>query len=267
MNFRLSLLLLSVLSCSSCSLFTKKGKWGRDAIWPIKGSRIKDAFIKNAKSPHVWVPLIGAGAVHWAGYDKKISKSQVQEKALYTTPKNTSYWSDQLNKILLYEMYASILLTSSMPEDESLKQWAWSKTKGGLVTNFASSSSKFSRDVLAKFFKRERPNQLDNLSFPSGHSAEAGSRNMLISKNLDHIEMHPYLRTGLNVGNTIMATGTLWARLEGERHYPSDILAGYAVGSFVAGFVWDSLMNLDENESFSVLPMNDQVSVQYGWRF
>jgi PAP2 superfamily len=248
-------------------MFTKKGKWGRDALWPIRGSKIKEAFIKNASSPHVWVPLIGAGAVHWAGYDKKISKSQVQEKAVFTTPKNTSYWSDHLNNILLMEMYASILFTSSMPEDDSLAKWAWAKTKGGFVTNLASSSSRAGRDVLARWFKRERPNKLDNLSFPSGHSAEAGSRNMLISKNLDNTDMNPYLRTGIKIVNTGMASGTLWARLEGERHYPSDILTGYAVGSFIAGFVFDSLMNLDEGEQFSILPMNNQVSVQYGWRF
>lgn len=258
---------MSLLSCTSCSILGKKGKWGRDALWPIRGSKIKEAFIKNATSAHVWVPLVGAGAVHWLGYDKKISKSQVQEKAIYTTPKNTSYWSDEFNKILLYEMYASILLTPSMPEDDSLTKYAASKVKGGLVVNFASSSSRFSRDVLARYFKRERPNKIDSLSFPSGHSAEAGSRNMLISKNLDTMDMNPYLRTGIKVVNTGMASGTLWARLEGERHYPSDILAGYAVGSFVAGFVFDSLMNLEEGESFSVLPVNDQVSVQYGWRF
>lgn len=245
-------------------MFTKKGKWGRDALWPIKGSKIKEAFVKNATSPHVWVPLIGAGAVHWAGYDKKISKSQVQEKAVFTTPKNTSYWSDHLNNILLMEMYASIMFTSSMPEDDSLAKWAWAKTKGGLVTNLASSSSRAGRDVLARWFKRERPNKIDNLSFPSGHSAEAGSRNMLISKNLDNTDMNPYLRTGIKIVNTGMASGTLWARLEGERHYPSDILTGYAVGSFIAGFVFDSLMNLDEGEQFSILPMNNQVSVQYG---
>lgn len=258
---------MSLFSCTSCSLLTKKGKWGRDALWPIRGSRIKDAFVKNAQSPHVWIPLIGAGAVHWAGYDKKISKDAVQQKAIYTTPKNTSYWSDHLNQILLYEMYASILLTPSVPEDDSLTKYAMSKVKGGLVVNFASSSSRYTRDVLAKFFKRERPNQIDNKSFPSGHSAEAGSRNMLISKNLATMDIHPNLKTGIEVVNTGMASATLWARLEGERHYPSDVLAGYAVGSFVAGFVFDSLMNMDEGEQLSVLPMKDQVSLQYGWRF
>lgn len=258
---------MSLLSCTSCSILSKKGRWGKDALWPIKGSRIKDAFVKNATSPHVWIPLVGAGAVHWMGYDKKISKSQVEEKAVFTTPKNTSYWSDRLNQILLYEMYASILFTPSMNEDKSLTQYAISKAKGGFVVNMASSSSHWTRDMLAKYFKRERPNHIDNLSFPSGHSAEAGSRNMLISKNLDTMDMNPYLRTGIKVVNTGMATGTLWARLEGERHYPSDILAGYAVGSFVAGFVFDSLMNLEEGEQFSILPMNDQVTMQYGWRF
>lgn len=252
---------------TSCSVIRKKGQWGKRALWPIKGSRVVGALKTNASSAHVWAPLLAAGAIHWTDNDKKISQWAVKERPVYTTLKNTSYWSDRNNTILLYEMYLSILLTPSMDEDESLTQWAWSKTKGGLVVNQASRSTRYGRDQLAKTFRRQRPNHEDRLSFPSGHSTEASSRNMLVSKNLDAMDINSTLRTGIKAANTTLAAGTLWARLEGQKHYPSDVLVGYALGSFLSGFIYDSLMNFDTGESLAIIPFGDQISARYTIQF
>lgn len=256
-------LFISILLLPSCSIFGKKGQWGRDALWPISGSRIGKAFIKNAKSPHVWIPLAGAGIIHLGGQDRRISKWASEEKNIYHDQENTDLWSDQFNNILLYEMYLTIFLTPSLGEDDSLTHYALNKVKGGLVVNIASQSTRYARDQVAKTVRRQRPNRTDYLSFPSGHATEASSRNMLVSKNLDSMEMDPNLRFGIKTINTTMALGTLWARVEGNRHYTSDVLAGYALGSFISGFVYDSLMNLDSNESFTVIPLGNQVSAQY----
>lgn len=252
---------------SSCSIFGRKGKWGRDAFWPIKSNRIASAFKKNISSPHVWVPLVGAGISYAGNFDKKISDWAVEKKYIYGNQNNTSVWSEKFNKTLLYEMYLSILLTPSMDEDNSLWNYALSKGKGAFAVTLASRTSRYTRDEVANFFKRERPNKLDNLSFPSGHSTEAGTRNTLVRKNLESMEIKNSIRTGINALNTTLAAGTLWARLEGNRHYPSDILVGYALGSFVSGFIFDSVMNLDQNETFSVNPTTDSVSVNYAIRF
>lgn len=267
LKMRFLLLMMFLPSITCCSLIRKKGQWGKNAFWPIKASRITKSFKDNASSVHVWAPLIAAGAIHVGGYDPKISKWAVKERPVYTTQKNTSYWSDQNNNILLYEMYLSILLTPSMDEDESLAKYAWSKTKGGLVVNLSSRSTRFSRNQLAKTFRRQRPNHVDRLSFPSGHATEASSRNSLVSKNLDAMDIDSNLRNGIKTINTTLAAGTLWARLEGQRHYPSDVLVGYALGSFLAGFVYDSLMNLEPYETFAIVPYGDQISARYAIQF
>lgn len=259
--------LAALLISASCSMFTKKGSWGKDALWPVKGERIANAIKKNMENPHVWLPLGFAGVTYFGNYDQKISDWAVEYKPIYTTKDNTSFWSDRFNNILLYEMYLSILLTTSMDEDKSLTQYAISKGKGALVVNMASRGAKISRDQLAKSFKRQRPNGEDHLSFPSGHSTDAGIRNTLVSKNLDSTPMHNFLRIGIKTINTTMASGTLWARLEGQRHYPSDILSGYALGTFLSGVVYDSLMNLDASESVAIVPLKDQVSVRYALQF
>jgi hypothetical protein len=266
-NSKLFSIILVCVLFSSCSLFGKKGKWGKNAFWPIKSNRVANAFKKNASSLHVLLPLAGAGVSYFGKFDEKISRWAVEKKYVYGDQESTSTWSNKLNKILLYEMYLSILLTPSMDEDKSLWNYALSKGKGAFLVNMASRATHYTRDELAMFFKRERPNKLNNLSFPSGHSTEAGARNSLVRKNIESVDMSNSFRTGINTINTTMAAGTLWARLEGQRHYPSDVLVGYALGSFVSGVIYDSLMNLEENETFSVNPSSESVSVNYGIRF
>lgn len=260
-------LLFVLLLLSSCSLLRRKGNWGRNSIYPIRGERILDAFKKNASSAHVWAPLVGAGITHWGGYDHKISNWASHESSIYKNREQADNWSDHFNNILKYEMYATIMLTPSMDEDESLKDYALSKAKGAIVVNVASTSTRYTRDRIAKAVHRRRPNSADFKSFPSGHATEASSRNMLVSKNLDSIDMDNRLRVGIKTTNTAMSVGTLWARLEGKRHYPSDVLVGYSLGSFLSGFIYDSLMNLEPNETFVVVPTGEKVFAQYSLFF
>lgn len=242
---------------------TKKGKWGKNALWPIKGHRIAHAFKKNISSAHVWAPIAGAGVIHLGNFDRKISAWATEKKYIYGSKDNTSRKSDQFNDILEYQMYASILFTSSMDEDKSLAAFAAHKAKGTIAVVGASKITGWGRHELAPAFKRQRPNKYDHRSFPSGHSNEAGSRNALIRKNLESVDANETFKTSLNVVNTSIAGGTLWARLEGQNHYPTDVLVGYAFGTFLSGFIYDSIMNLDESESLVITPTSDSFSAMY----
>lgn len=266
---KLGFVLVALFAFTSCSLMKKKGNWGKDALWPVSGSRISKAFKNNITSAHVWVPVVAAGTIHWAGWDGKISRWAYDENVIFDNHNDSSSWSDTINNILKYEMWITPLLTPSQDEESSLKAWAWRKGKGYVAIGLATRTADLSHDVISKYAKRLRPNRQDHLSFPSGHSTQAGARNMLISKNLDEIDMHRYLRTGLKTINTGLAGTVLLARIEAKRHYPSDVLMGYSIGSFFSGFVYDTLMNYDPEhpESVSVLPAKDQFMVQYSYGF
>ena len=41
-----------------------------------------------------------------------------------------------------------------------------------------------------------------------------------------------------------------WARVEGDRHYPSDVLAGAALGHFLSAFIHDAFLGLPEDKKF-----------------
>lgn len=59
----------------------------------------------------------------------------------------------------------------------------------------------------------------------------------------------------------------MWARVEGKRHYLTDSLTGYSIGYFVSGFLYDSLMNLEDHETLVFSPFNDKMTLTYQVRF
>jgi hypothetical protein len=51
----------------------------------------------------------------------------------------------------------------------------------------------------------------------------------------------------LGVANTALAMSVGWARVEAGRHHPADVLAGMALGHFMAVFIHDAFLNLPED--------------------
>lgn len=247
----------------------KKGTWGKNALWPIKGSRVSAAFKKNISSPHVWAPTLASGIINLADWDEKMSSWAYKENVLFGTHDNASVWSDTINDVLKYQMWIAPLLTPSNDEENSIETWALRKGKGYVVIGLATRTADAGRSAIATSTKRLRPNRIDNLSFPSGHATQAGARNTMISRTIDAVEMDHGLRDGLKVMNTTLAGAVLVARVEAKRHYPCDVLMGYALSSFLSGFVYDSLINYDPDhpESISFVPTKNQWLAQYTYGF
>jgi membrane-associated phospholipid phosphatase len=89
-------------------------------------------------------------------------------------------------------------------------------------------------NLLKGTIQRERPDGSDMASFPSGHSTRAFSYATFASRNLELVDLPEGARTGLRVGLFTLAGATAWARVEAGKHYPSDVLAGAALGRFMA---------------------------------
>lgn len=264
---RLSLLVIALFSLSSCALINKKGTWGKNALYPLKGERFVEAIKKNASSAHVWGPLAGASVFAVTKIDKKFSDWVQHEASVFKNKEFADKWSDNFNDIQKYEMYGIILLTPSHPDDNGFGGYLWNKVRGGLAVNIAASSSRFGVDQVRKVVHRERPNGMDMKSLPSGHSAEAASRSAIVRKGSAAIDMNKDLHFAVNSFNTGMAIATCWARVEGKRHYPSDVMAGYAFGTFVSGVVFDTLINYDPDQSIAIIPQKDKYTLTYTLNF
>lgn len=262
MRRNLSLIIIIFLS-SSCSLFKKEGQWGRRAGFPIRGERILSALQKNATSAHFWAPLAGAGVISMTGLDGTLSKFASESKILSPDHKSTDRFSDKLNSILEYERYASIMVASSWNEEDGLGGYTLSKLRGGVVTELSARSTKPANDKLRSFIFRRRPDHSDHRSLPSGHATEASTSRTLISRNLDSANIDQDIVKTVNILNGAITGTVMWARVESRRHYPSDVLAGYSIGYFVSSVIYDSLMNLESNQTFSFVPMKDKYSLLY----
>lgn len=166
-----------------------------------------------------------------------------------------------------YEAYGTVLLTPSWEKDGDWSQYALNKAKGTLVVYASYSQARAANNIIRNGFPRERPNKQDFESFPSGHAATASAGRTLSSKNIATIQMNEELRSAVNIANTSIAVGALWARVEGKSHYPTDVLVGYSVGHFISGFIYDSLMNLSPDETFVFYPAGNKIMALYELKF
>ena len=60
------------------------------------------------------------------------------------------------------------------------------------------------------------------------------------------------MRMPLQIGNIVLATGVAWARVKAGAHYPSDVLAGAALGHFLSAFIYDAFTGLPEHKRWGL---------------
>jgi len=100
-----------------------------------------------------------------------------------------------------------------------------------LVTGLLTSSIKFATG-------RRRPGHGASNSFPSGHaSASFAAATFLARRTWD---LHPELNPLLGAGFYLPAIFVAFNRVEGHRHYPTDVAVGALLGTLVTNLVYDA---------------------------
>ena len=237
----LSLLLLS--GCSSAPI--RKDAKAEPRFWPT-GARWREATLSALHDPGTWGPAAGAAVVAAGGWDKKVSRWAVENTPVFGSVEKAKSASDDLRALSNLGMLGTAVAVSE-PEHP----WR-SRLKRLLVEEAGVFAASSLTNLMKRSINRERPDLSDNHAFPSGHSTRAFAYAGMSSRNLDSMEMPDAARTSLQVLVTSLAAGTAWARVEGDRHYPSDVLAGAAVGNFVTLFVHDAFLGREERVSLGV---------------
>ena len=192
--------------------------------------RLGDAVMAAAKSPRTWVPLAGAAVLSIGDLDESVSDWAADERPLFGS--SAEGVSDDLRNIAV----AGALVTAlAAPADEGRwRRIGWGVTalyaQGGVVEGL--------KDVV----ERQRPDGSNDRGFPSGHAGVAASAATLGQRNLRALGMAPGWRRGASIGFDALAVGTAWARVEAEKHYAADVLAGYAIGHFITAFVSEAFI-------------------------
>ncbi len=234
-----------ILVLTGCSTVTSKGYWGAGFGWP-DGQRLRDSAVTAVRSPHVWAPLAGALVLGVSDLDEEISDWAVKKTPLFGD--NASQVSDRLRDFTTYAYFATALLAPS----DSLAN----KAKGLGVGIATMAIEQGIVPVLKSATNRERPNGADDFSMPSGHASRSSTNATMAAANLDYMDMPGWARWTMQVGLYGTAAGTGWARVEAEKHYPSDVLVGYAIGQFLARFMYEAFMNSSQEDTAAAPALN-----------
>ncbi len=229
--WRLVLLTTLLPVAAGCAGLTDKGYWGANAGWP-DGQRLARSVVEAARSPHTWAPLTGALVFGVTGLDEEVSDWAIRKQPLFGRDAADS--SDVLRQVAAAGYLASAL---AVPSDGM-----GSRAKGLLVGFTTITLDRVTVDGLKRLTSRQRPDGSNDRGFPSGHASLAATFSTMAVGNLAYAEMAEGWRTTASVGLYGVAAATGWARVEAGKHYPSDVLAGYALGHFLSRFTYHAFL-------------------------
>jgi len=253
------------LLLSGCATLPNGRGWGQDATWRPGWERVRTAAAGAARDPWVWAPLLGAAAFQIDDWDRRTSDWAREHTVVFGSQSSAEKWSDNLRTASVLSHYATLLAT---PSGTSSEEWLVNKAKGALVSVAAVSSTVLVTRTLKTAVGRERPNGLDDESFPSGHTSTSAVHTRLASRNLDSIDLGDDAHWWLNAGLTALTIGTSWSRIEAGWHFPSDTLFSMALGNFMGSFFNDAFMGLDgERSKASVAVLPDGAILRVSTRF
>ena len=127
--------------------------------------------------------------------------------------------------------------------------WLSAKAKGFAVGAAAMGTTIGLTDLFKEISDRERPLGQDDDSLPSGHASLTSVSARLTSENLRYYEMSRGTHIAANAGLAGLVLTTAWARVEAGEHHPADVLAGAALGNFLAVFATEAFLRDSLGES------------------
>jgi len=208
---------------------------GCGSLPPVPGpstAEMKRAALAAATDPNTWLPALGAGLILATDRDQAWSDWARREQPVFGSAAAARRASDAL----LYTSLGTALASSLWVAEDGVSSTRLAVQVGAVAATATATQ------VIKVGVGRSRPDDSDTLSFPSGHASAAFAGATLTRRNLTRLELRPTTRTLLDAGAVSLAAATAWARVEAGAHYPSDVLAGAALGNFVAAFVNDAFL-------------------------
>jgi len=254
-----ALIALVVVLATGCAS-GKRELTARD-YWP-GGARWKQSTMQALKSRGTWVPLLGAAVVSIDDWDQHLSEWAVENTPVFGSPDHAQEASDNLRAATAVAMVGTAL---AIPNGSG----AWETRPERIVLEILTVElNNGLTSGLKRLTDRERPDGVGDDSFPSGHSSQAFVQTELACLNVNDMRgLSQGWRIAMKTSFRAMAWGTAWARVEGGRHYPSDVLFGAALGNFVAIFVHDAFLPADPKARITAVISRREVSFSVALSF
>lgn len=258
-NLMILLAVVSIsLSVTGCGTLSNGRGWGQDAIFPVDFKKIPRAAFNALVDPQTFIPAAGALVFGLSKWDKNVSHWASGHTPIFGSTQNAANYAMYFEIPLYTEVFITALAT---PSGGDSKDWVYSKLKGIAVEGAAELVTAGATSLFKDTTGRTRPNGSGNKSFPSGEASAAFSSVALSNRNLDSIELPQEVRIPLKVVNILLGSTVAWARVEAQAHFPSDVLAGAAIGNFLSATVHDAFLNLpkDKGYGFGISPLKGGV--------
>jgi hypothetical protein len=255
-----------LMICQGCGTLPNGRKWGQDAMINPGWDRVKASAVNAALSPETWGPVAGALALQAGHMDRRISDWASDNNPVFGSKDNAGKWSDYMRDASGVVYFITVLAT---PSGDDTHEWLIAKAKGLAIGLVASEVTGGGTSLLKRAAGRTRPDGSNDASFPSGHSSSSAAFATLSRRNLEMIPMSDGGRIAADIGIAGLAAGTGWARVEANKHYPSDVLVGYALGHFFSAFINDAFLGLDNKKSpmITMVPSRKGIWVSLNWIF
>ncbi len=200
--------------------------------------RVKQAASSATNTYHFRIPL-ALGLIAFA-FDGRISDSAARHTPLFGSQENAENWTDAL-VVGLVPMMLYSAMQSDLPVKDEPAYITRAKFIGfqsliiladfTLITSLKNSS------------KRVRPDESDDLSFPSGHSSVSSGLSRTVFNNINNSQ-HRDTTFGRVLQGTAFTSSILvaWGRVEARKHHLSDVLLGNALGAFISDFLYATFL-------------------------
>lgn len=232
------LFLLLVTMMTACSSLSNGQRRGENAAFP-SWEKFKSTAWKSARDPQTWVLLAGALVLSIGDLDEDLSDWDVRETPLFGSNSSADDASDDMRAALGVATIVSVLSTPGGPGGS---EWVSSKSRGVMLEASAFALTEAATSSLKSATGRTRPNEKSNHSFPSSHASGSFSFATLTSRNVDAMHLSPPTKKVVRYSANTLAGAIAWARVEAKKHYPTDVLAGAALGHFLTAVIHDSMM-------------------------
>lgn len=253
---------LFTVMAHGCGTMNNGRAWGEDVSVSPGFQRARQSAVVAVGDPVTWAPAVGALLIGLAHADKPIERSLNRRTPVFGSPNDAGHASDHLRDATRAMQLATLILT---PSGATFDEVALNKARGFAVEYAAEFATKSATSGLKSAVSRARPNDGPRSSFPSGHSSDAFANAALARENLAVIDMNSSARVTLQWGTTALAAATAYARVEAGVHYPTDVLAGAALGNFLSRWLYNAFIGTPL--SVAVAPIHSGALLTVGWNF
>ena len=263
---RVWLIVYSIVLLTGCGTLPDGRRWGQDATLTPGWQRLGHAALEAALAPGTWVPAAGALVFQVGDSDSKLADWAADRTPLFGSQKGAARASDALQDTARFAYGLTVLAT---PSGKQFEEWAKAKGAGLAVGAAALGLTAGVTEALKAGTHRTRPDASDSLSFPSSHASHTAVLEMLTARNLASLSLPTGGHIALRIGLTTLTAGTAWARVEAHKHFPSDVLAGVALGHFLGAFINDAFLGLKRTRAggFTIQPSREGVMLGLYWPF